>query len=457
FYVSPSGELIMYATEHDNDGPDATVKAGEWRHVDVVRPNSPTLLPAAKLNGPFLVDEGSSIDLTGIGQPPITRAFLEMFTFSPGTVYLTADHKDRNRDDFDNLFVYEPASFTNHADRSLSWVWFAPRNCSIQAINRDGETENILGIKTLTNTTTPQVDDDLNLVMNDAGTGNMYRNVDKIIFGSDCGDYYNAPINLLWDIDRDGTFEVQGNTANLNAVEGPAVLKIPVEARHSMGGAPGTANAVVTIRNVAPQFTQFASVDSGGNQINSDVPWVLTGLPVGVGAIFSDQGILDHQTAQISWGDGTNDSETAFNSFDEAFGDRIGSLSHDHVFTASGTYAIQLAIADDDGDWDLKSANIRVLTPEQAVIELIAMIDGVIVSTTNTRVLADLQQARRALTGSNQNSNNGALQMIRSGENEAAAAFALSSAMWLQQAAENGANVATQIALLQQVAAALVP
>ena len=38
FYVSPSQELLLYATEHDNDGPSGTVKAGEWRHVDMVRP-----------------------------------------------------------------------------------------------------------------------------------------------------------------------------------------------------------------------------------------------------------------------------------------------------------------------------------------------------------------------------------------------------------------------------------
>jgi len=45
--------------------------------------------------------------------------------------------------------------------------------------------------------------------------------------------------------------------------------------------------------------------------------------------------------------------------------------------------------------------------------------------------------------------------MIRSGENEAAAAFALTSAAFLQEAAPGGANVAVPIALLQQVAAAL--
>ncbi|HET9530701.1 MAG TPA: hypothetical protein VFQ92_10135 [Blastocatellia bacterium] len=457
FYVSPSGELILYATEHDNDGPGATVKAGEWRHIDVVRPGSPTLLPSARLDGPFEVNEGSSINLTGIGQPPVTRAFLEPFNIFG--LYLTADFKDRNREDFDNLFDYEPDPLLGgiHADSGIAWVWYAPQGCSIQAIDRDGQTENIVGIKTLTNATTPQVDADLRLVMNDAGTGNMFRNVDKIIFGSDCGVYYNAPINLFWDVDRDGIFEAQGNTVNFSAamVDGPAVVQIPVEARHSMGGAPGTANAVVIIKNVAPQVTQFAFVDSSGNQINSVVPWVLTGLPVGLTASFTDPGTLDNQIAQISWGDGTTESDTAFNSFDEAFGDGTGSLSHSHVFNAPGTYRVEFAVADDDGDFDLKSANVRVVTPEQAVIELIAMIDAAIASTTDTQALASLQQARHALTGSNENSHNGALKMIRSGENEAAAAFALTSVTWLERAAESGVDVAVPIALLQQVAAAL--
>ena len=458
FYVSPSGELIFYATEHDNDGPDETVKAGEWRHVDTVRPNSPTLLPSAKLNGPFVVDEGSSINLTGLGQQPITRAFLEMFTLKTDDIlrYLTADYKDRNRDDFDNLFIYEDnGGEVKNGDSGYSWVWYAPRGCSVQAINRNGDTENILGIKTLTNATTPQVDDDLNLVMNDAGTGNMFKNVDRIVFGSDCGNYYNAPINLFWDLNLDGVYEAQGNIANYRAVEGPLVVDIPVEARHSMGGEPGKATAVVEIRNVAPQLSQVAFVDSAGNPINSVVPFVLTGLPVGVGASFTDPGVLDHQIAQISWGDGTLDENTAFTAFDEAFGDGAGSLSQKHVFAAAGTYLVDLAVADDDGGFDIESSSLRVVTPEQAVLELIAMIDAAIASTTDSQARTMLQQARRALTGTNAHSNDGALNMIRAGENEAAAAFVSTSVTWLQWAAERGVNVALPIALLQQVAAAL--
>ena len=454
FYVSPSGELIFYATEHDNDGPSETVKAGEWRHNNVVRPGSPTLLPNPDLDGPFEVDEGSAISLTGSGEQPITKAFLQLTTVLLSPLHLTPSYDDRNSDDFDDLFTFEAASPIGniHGDRGRAWTWFSPQGCSIKAIDREGA--QVDETKTLTNVTEPQVEL-LTDVMNDAGTANMDQKIDRITFGSDCDTYYSAPVNLFWDLDQDGIYESQGTSVSFTGQDGPASVQIPVEARHSLGGAPGRKNAIVTVKNVAPQLSQFSFVDSGGNPINSVVPWVLTGLPVSVAANFSDPGIPDRQTALVSWGDGSSDPNTAFNAFDEAFGDGAGSLSHSHLFNAPGTFSVQLTVTDDDAGSDAESANLRVLTPEQAVLELIAMIDAVIASTTDQQVLAQLQQARHALTGSNANSQNGALSMIRSGENEAAAAFALTSATWLQRAAEGGADVAVPIALLQQVAAAL--
>ncbi len=38
FYVSPTGQLILYTTEHDNDGPGGTIKMGEFRNYDVTHP-----------------------------------------------------------------------------------------------------------------------------------------------------------------------------------------------------------------------------------------------------------------------------------------------------------------------------------------------------------------------------------------------------------------------------------
>ena len=75
FHVTPSGELLFYASEHDNDGPEGTngrssVKMGEWRHNEIARPGSPTVLPSVQAGGPYAVNEGSSVLLTAIGLPP---------------------------------------------------------------------------------------------------------------------------------------------------------------------------------------------------------------------------------------------------------------------------------------------------------------------------------------------------------------------------------------------------
>ena len=455
FYVSPSGELIMYGAEHDNDGPNGSVKAGEWRHVDVVRPGSPTLRPGAEFGGPFEVNEGSSLSLTGTGRPPATKAFIQLFfnrNYAPG--YMTVDWSDRNRDDFANLFAFE----SGHADKAQSWAWFAPPGCSIQAIDRVGpNTEEVDEMKTLTGATTQQGDPDLSLVMHDGGTDDIDREIDRVLFGNDCGNYYNAPIGLFWDLDRNGSFESQGSPVNFSAasIDGPSTINVPVEARHASGGAPGALKAVVWVNNVAPQLSGFQLTDSAGNAINTTVPFVITGMPVKVSSNFTDPGVADRQTASISWGDGTSDEQGAFDIWDEAFGDGTGNLSDSHEYSAAGTYTIDLTVADDDQDESGTGASVRVVTPEQAVNEIVAMIDAAISAATDQTVRAQLQHAKLALTGNNPMSQNGALQMIQAGNNLAAAAFTQTSATWLSRAAQGGADVATAMALVEQLTAAL--
>jgi hypothetical protein len=462
FYISPSGELILYNIEHDNDGPGETVKMGEFRHVDVVRPGGPSIYPNAALNGPFVVDEGSSIALTGTGQQPANKAFIQLYhrtNFGPR--YLTASYEDRELEEFENLFKYETFLLAGnlHADKARSWNWYAPQGCTIQAIDRVSETSAEPDeLKTLTGATSVLADADLSLVMHDGGTDDIDQEIDRVLFGSDCDNYYSAPIGLFWDMDRNGSYETPGNTANFSAasVDGPADVQIPVDARNALGGPSGAKNAAVKVLNVAPQFSQFGILDSAGNPLNTDVPWVLTGLPISVNGSFGDPGILDHQLGYISWGDGTvTESYTQFDAFDEAFGDGAGSLSHRHVFNAPGNFVVETLVADDDGGSDFESVNVRVLTPEQAVLELISMIDATIATTTDANVRAKLQQARAALSGHNDNSQDGALQMIRAGNNLAAAAFAQTSATWLQRAADDGADVAVMIKLLQQLSIAL--
>ena len=461
FHVTPSGELLFYAAEHDNDGPSGSVKAGEWRHEEMVREGSPTLLPTAVVNGPYFVDEGSTVGLSGAAKPPITKAWIQLYH---GTDFLSfypsVDFDDYALDDFDDFSTLEfqainPSTNFFHNDKARSWKWFAPVGCSILAT--DLHNGNVDEARTLAGTGAVQSDADLKLVLNDGGTDDIDQELDKVEFLQGCEQYYSAAFNLSWDLDVDGSFETPGSsvTFNANAFDGPSVVNVPAQAQHPSGGPAGRATAKVTVRNVAPLLTQFRVTNSAGGQVNVDVPFVLTNVPVNVGAGFGDPGVLDHQAATLAWGDGSVEAQTAFTAFDEAFGDATGALSDSHRYMAAGTYTLTLTVPDDDGGADTEQSVVRVVTPEQAVAEILALLDATIAGTTDDNVRRDLEKARKALVGSNDQSSSGALKMIQESNNEAAIAFLQEAVTWLQRAQAGGADVATQIALLEQVVAAL--
>ncbi len=119
FHLTPSGELLFYATTHDNDGPDGTVEMGEWRHLEVVRDGSPTILPSLTIDGPVTVNEGGSVGLSGRAQVAITRPFIQLFTgldFTGASVI--ADLDDITREDWNSL-----------APVARSWNVFGPPGC----------------------------------------------------------------------------------------------------------------------------------------------------------------------------------------------------------------------------------------------------------------------------------------------------------------------------------------
>lgn len=468
FYVSPSGALLFYSTEHDNDGPGNIVNAGEWRHIFIARDESPTFAPTIVLNEPFEVDEGSSVSLTGSALPPITRPFIQLFdqlhlTGRFGGLYPVVDYPDYNLDDFNNLAAFQVYCNDFHVcsrgfyRKTRSWNWFAPVGCTIRANIEDIDDSSVPPeTRTLRGTGLVEHDPDLRAVLNDRGTDNMDQKVSSVTFLGDCDQYYATPISLQWDLDRNGSYETTGSSVTFNAatLDGPSEVAIPVQARHPSGGPTGQTTARVRIRNVAPKLTPLRLTDGAGNEVNVAVPFVLTKLPVTVGARFSDPGVLDHQTATLAWGDGSVDPQTAFTMFDEAFGDGTGAVTHTHRYSLAGSYPIALSVTDDDGGVDTEGTVVRVVTPEQAVVEIIGLLDAAIASTTDNNIRTDLEKARRALAG-NPNGNDGALNMIRAGNNHAAIAFLRQAIDWLRRAQAGGADVARQIALLEQVVAAL--
>ena len=114
-----------------------------------------------------------------------------------------------------------------------------------------------------------------------------------------------------------------------------------------------------------------------------------------------------------------------------------------------------LGIRDDDGGSDPASAVVRVVTPQNAIEEIISQLDAAIAAAADKNVRDALEKARKALAGSNDHSNDGALSKIKAGNQQAAIAAIQQAIDWLQKAQAAGANVAAQITALEQVVAAL--
>lgn len=459
FHVSPTGELLFYATEHDNDGPDGTVKAGEWRHREMSRDGSPNRLPTATVNGPYQVNEGSSVVLSGSAAPAVERAWIQLFHERDFASFTTVvDYDDFHLDDFDDFFLLEylpgVPPFTQN-DKAKSWKWYAPPGCSI--IATDHHNGNIDEVRTLIGDGVVHRDPDLKEVLNDGGTDDIDQEIDAIAFDSNCAGYYATPVRLVWDLDVNSTYETSGNAVTFSsaAFDGPSEVDVPVEAQHPSGGPVGLASARVSVRNVSPQLSGFTVRDTAGNELNLVVPFVLVGSPVTVGSGFSDPGLLDTQSASIAWGDGAVDVDSAFSVFEDAFGDGMGSLTSAHAYTTAGSFQIDLTVTDDDGGSDTESATVLVLTPAQAVEKIIDLIDEKLAGIPGGKLRGDLEKARKALAGSNDQSSNGALDMIRKGNVAAAGAFLRQAISSLEAAQAAGADVATLIALLKQVQAAL--
>lgn len=360
FHVTPSGELLFYATEHDNDGPEGTngrasVKMGEWRHIDLVRRNSPTLFPSLTLPEAFSVPEGGTVLLQGSGQPPLAKAWIQLYADRNYTGRdLLVEYPDRPKDNFDDFRRLDPGfvgDVDGFSDEASSWRWFAPQGCTIRVNDDDFGDSDFpgQGTRTLAGTGVRMRAPDLNDVRNDTDTGNVDDSFTSVQFLPDCDTYYKTPVGLAWDLDRNGSFETAGSPVTFSArgLDGPRRVEVPVRAQSPLGGRAGTSVAIVEVVNVAPTIGAWRAFDRTGQEIGTRVPAVLAGSPVFVAGTFTDPGRRDHQSATVDWGDGTTD--TRFLRFRDAFRGRRGQLIDGHVYRTPGNHDVVLEITDDDG------------------------------------------------------------------------------------------------------------
>lgn len=440
-YVSPSGELIFYSSDYANSGPAHSSLFVEYRNRNVVRPDSPTLRPTASIDGPFGVDEGSSITLTGSGAPPLTQAWIQLFEDTgagatiPGYIgalydsdwWLAVDYADRNADDFGDLDALDhddalgfDIDFEENAD---SWRWFAPVGCTILANDYPIGSDEWPGPDTVRLVGTGQVEEDTDLhhlpVYTPPGTtvrispvpagqqatadADFDDDVGGVTFGADCDAYYGAPTGLAWDLDGDGTYETAGTSVPFSAatLDGPTTAALTALAQHPTDPTPlGTGDPVpvsVDVRNVAPLIATAALTDSLGSDVGPPGTFVLAGLPVTLDISFTDPGVADTQTASVDWSDGTVD--TAFDSFSDAQGGALGRLEQEHTFARPGTFDVVATVTDDDGGATTTTITVRVLSPADAIEAVADQLTALLASATDPAVADALRNARDALIG----------------------------------------------------------
>jgi hypothetical protein len=430
-YVSPSGELIIYASEHANYGPPQellgrqTERFGEWRHREMVRPASPTLRPSVVPSGPFEVDEGSTTLLFAQGKAPITKAWMQFFEDDgiglsdnfDGNEWLAVDWQDSDKDDYDDFTKL----FFHFNDNAGSWRWFAPQGCTLRVNQHSIDDDDFPGhFKTLAGTGLVEEAGDLNQVMDDASEVSMDDMISSVQFS--CDAYYNAPLGMLWDLDRNGTFETTGNLPTFSATEldGPSVVSLPVKAQHptdtsTLGTSP-VAMVDVKVRNVVPTIANLDVVDPLGLKVGVDVPFAVANLPYAIQGSFTDPGKPDHQSASLDLGDGTVIESNSFDLFSDAFGGATGQVKQVHSFPASGIYTIKLEVQDDDGGLTTLSKSIKVVTPAEVIGSVVTDIDQRLTTATDQKVIHALRDARDDLTGNNNGAaNNGALDHLVTG------------------------------------------
>lgn len=294
---------------------------------------------------------------------------------------------------------------------------------------------------------------------NDADSDDMDLAIDGVEFQPDCDAYYSTPFRLSWDLDGNGDFnDGTDSTVTINgaALDGPSEVRVGARSQSPLGGAVGETRVGIYVRNLPPRITLLELRDSLGLRIGIDVPFAVLGLPLTANGTFTDAGRPDSQDASLDWGDGTTEADELFDGYQDAYGGRVGSFSHTRAYAAAGDYLLTLGVTDDDGGTASAQAFATVLSPSEAVRELVAILDEMIAATASPVVRRALERARQQLAGSVEGlSSNGAFSKLSAELLQAAMQKIRHAIGYLEEAQAAGADVGTEIALLRQVLASL--
>lgn len=337
-YVTPSGELMLYATPHSDVDTSVgvdNVRIAELGHRYGVRPNSPLLNPTVSTASSYQVLEGGTVQLAAQGKPSV-GPWVELFDdVNFGDRSIKVNYRDRA--------LYELSNFNNldgFNDKTSSVRWRLPVGMSVELYDDDNfsDTRKVL----VGNGAVQQIS-------NLGGFG------DKVSSMRFIGADRTSALTYAWDLDGDGVFGEIGGSATrgdentrtplfeTRSMDGPASVNVWVRVADATGRS-SLSSTTIHILNAPPT----ASI-TGPTSANSGVPLTFTISATDPSA--ADR--LAFFTFVVDFGDGTTTQ------LRPSPGAVTPVLVVNHTYSRNGLYVIRVRAIDKDGASSL-ATNLQV-------------------------------------------------------------------------------------------------
>jgi hypothetical protein len=402
-YISPTQELLLYATEHYNLGPGGSIQVAEFRNRDVYRPGSPNYYPTARITGSTSVLAGGSIALDASGSRPAkARQWVELYQdatgwtpqsatltkqdFNSGGVYdaqwafspsserkrsLVIDEADIGKDDFDDFGkldqtdgIITPKGFHDTASSVRFW---APPGCGPNLYENDQYGGKVLNLRnfSLPSLPAPAVDkiwtaSDLSAITMHDSNGNTTNANDKAssltLTTLGCSP---APITrYTWSLQPGSVGSLSatsGASVQFNAGNTPGTATVQLQAC-TAANLCRTASAQLTVVQSGPIIDKiFPRTEKGGGDV------VRKNHPIFLDISFSNPDKTAHHQVQVDWGDAPAAAA-------ESLADDVRFFTLQHAYSQAGVYNAVVSISDQNNKQTQMSSQITVTDPAPHIL-----------------------------------------------------------------------------------------